>query len=70
MAQCHAAGYTNPASQHGYGRRARQALEDTREGIAAILGADREKAQANIARVSTIVLRQRRLGGDSGWGVW
>jgi cysteine desulfurase len=40
MAECYAAGYANPASQHQVGRRARQALEDAREGIAAILGAD------------------------------
>ncbi len=40
MAECYAAGYANPASQHRAGRRARQALEDAREGIAAILGAD------------------------------
>src|SRR5260370_6295825 len=31
--------YGNPASAHGAGRRARQALEDTRERAAALLGA-------------------------------
>src|SRR6185312_1174380 len=40
MAACYAAGYANPASQHRAGRRARQALEDAREGIAAMLGAE------------------------------
>ena len=40
MAGCHAAGYANPASQHQPGQRARKILEDARERIAAILGAD------------------------------
>ena len=40
MAECLAAGYANPASGHGPGRRARQVLEDAREAVAAILGAD------------------------------
>src|SRR5258708_40263694 len=31
--------YGNPASAHGAGRRARQALEDARERVAALLGA-------------------------------
>lgn len=30
----------NPSSQHAFGRRARQALEDAREGIARLVGAD------------------------------
>lgn len=38
--RCHAAGYANPASQHQPGQKARKVLEDTRERIAAILGAD------------------------------
>lgn len=33
------AGYANPASQHQPGRRARRKLEETRDGIAEILGA-------------------------------
>jgi len=45
MAECHAAGYANPASQHRAGRRARQVLEDAREGIAALLGADLTSAK-------------------------
>ncbi|MHC4177943.1 MAG: cysteine desulfurase family protein [Planctomycetota bacterium] len=40
MARCYAEGYANPASQHGPGQRARKALEDARERIAQILGAD------------------------------
>lgn len=32
--------FANPGSQHGYGRTARNVLEDSREQIAAILGAD------------------------------
>jgi cysteine desulfurase len=39
MRECDAAGLANPASQHEAGRRARQALETAREGIAEILGA-------------------------------
>lgn len=45
MAVCHAAGYANPASQHQWGRKARQVLEDAREGIARLLGVDLESAQ-------------------------
>ena len=40
MARCHARGYANPASQHRPGQWARRALNDAREKIAAILGAD------------------------------
>jgi cysteine desulfurase len=40
MMECCAAGYANPASQHSAGRRARQRLEEAREEIARILGAD------------------------------
>jgi cysteine desulfurase len=40
MAECQAAGFANPESQHQHGRRARRMLEDAREGIAAILGVD------------------------------
>jgi len=39
MAKCQAAGYGNPSSVHNPGRRARQALEDARDAIAALLGA-------------------------------
>lgn len=42
MSQCLAAGYANPASQHRAGRRARQVLEEAREGIGRLLGADLE----------------------------
>jgi cysteine desulfurase len=40
MAECQSAAFANPESQHRLGRRARRALEDAREGIAEILGAD------------------------------
>lgn len=40
MARCHARHYANPASQHRPGQRARRALDDAREKIAEILGAD------------------------------
>ncbi len=38
IAQCYAAGYANPASQHQPGQQARRLLEDARGRIAAILG--------------------------------
>lgn len=40
LAAAQAAGYANPASQHAPGRQARHALEEAREGIAALLGVD------------------------------
>ena len=40
MTRCHAQGYANPASQHRPGQQARRLLEDAREPIAEILGAD------------------------------
>ena len=45
MDRCHAEGYANPASQHRLGQRARKVLEDAREQIAEILGADPSGAQ-------------------------
>ena len=44
MAECHARGYANPASQHKPGQIARKRLEDARDQIARILGADRSGA--------------------------
>lgn len=38
--ECHRAGYANPSSQHDAGRRARRRLEQAREGLAALLGAN------------------------------
>ncbi|HYW80324.1 MAG TPA: aminotransferase class V-fold PLP-dependent enzyme, partial [Thermoguttaceae bacterium] len=38
--RCHRAGYVNPASQHQPGQRAKKVLEDARERIALILGAN------------------------------
>jgi cysteine desulfurase len=40
MARCYAAGYANPASQHQPGQRARRVLEDARQRVAELLGAD------------------------------
>lgn len=40
MAQANAAAYANPASQHAEGRHARRTLEDAREEISRLLGAD------------------------------
>src|SRR5437879_4316199 len=40
MAQAEAVGLANPASQHAAGRRAHHALQDAREEIARLLGAD------------------------------
>lgn len=43
MAECYAAGYLNPASQHSEGRRARNMLEQARDGIGTILGAQLQR---------------------------
>jgi cysteine desulfurase len=40
MDRCYAEGYANPASQHRPGQRARKVLEDARERIAELLGAE------------------------------
>jgi cysteine desulfurase len=40
MVRCYAAGYANPASQHQPGQQARRILEDARQRVAEILGAD------------------------------
>ncbi len=40
MAECYLQAYGNAASSHRFGRRARQVLEDARDGIGRILGAD------------------------------
>ena len=40
IARCWSDGHANPASQHRPGQQARRVLEDAREGVAAILGAD------------------------------
>ena len=40
MARCYAAGYANPASQHQPGQQARRILENARQRVAEILGAD------------------------------
>ncbi|HUY33341.1 MAG TPA: cysteine desulfurase family protein [Pirellulales bacterium] len=47
MARCQTQGPANPASQHWAGRRARQALEDAREGVGRLLGADLASAHAD-----------------------
>ncbi len=40
IAQCYLSGYGNAASSHQFGRRARQVLEEAREGIGQLVGAD------------------------------
>jgi cysteine desulfurase len=40
LSQAYTEGYANPASQHQLGQRARRVLEETREEIGALLGAD------------------------------
>ncbi len=40
MAECQRTAFANPESQHQLGRHARRMLEDARDGIARILGAD------------------------------
>jgi len=45
MEECRRAAWANPSSQHAAGRRARRVLEDAREGIARILGADIASSQ-------------------------
>ena len=40
IVECHRQGYSNPASQHASGRQARRVLEDAREEIGRLLGAD------------------------------
>ena len=47
MAECYLAGYGNAASSHQHGRRARQVLEDAREGIGRLVGADMTGVQAD-----------------------
>jgi cysteine desulfurase len=40
MAECYRRGYGNPSSQHAIGRQARRLVENARESIAALLGAN------------------------------
>jgi cysteine desulfurase len=40
MTECYARGHGNPASQHATGRHARRLVEDAREAIASLLGAN------------------------------
>ena len=40
MVRCYAAGYANPASQHQPGQQSRRVLEEARQRVAEILGAD------------------------------
>ncbi len=47
IVECYQSGYGNPASQHLVGRRARKRLEEARDGIGAILGANRQSVQAD-----------------------
>ena len=40
MQECYLAGFANSASQHSFGRKARRIVEDARDQIAALLGAE------------------------------
>jgi len=40
MAECYRQGHANPASQHQLGQKARRVLEEAREAVAELLGAD------------------------------
>lgn len=47
MADCYAAGLANPASVHHAGRESRRVVQDAREGIARLLGADASTSAAD-----------------------
>jgi cysteine desulfurase len=47
MGECFLAGFGNPSSSHRRGRMARQVLEDAREGIGRLVGADTTGLQAD-----------------------
>jgi cysteine desulfurase len=47
MADCYSAGYGNASSAHRRGRRARQVLEEARDGVGRIVGADTTGMQAD-----------------------
>jgi cysteine desulfurase len=47
MRACYAEPYLNPASQHEFGRRARRRLEDARERIGELVGADLKSRDAD-----------------------
>jgi len=47
MARCYAEGYANPASQHRPGQRARRVLDDAREAIADVVGANLSSSPAD-----------------------
>jgi len=47
MARCQAEIFGNPASQHMAGRRARRVLEEARDGIGRLLGADLDRFEAD-----------------------
>ena len=73
VARCYSEGLANPASQHRPGQRARRVLEDAREAVAEILGADLSGSPADrlvftsggTEANSTAVLGIARAGGRS-----
>ena len=80
MARCYAAGYANPASQHQPGQRSRRVLEDARQRIAEILGADLNRhkpdrlvftsggTEANNLAIFGIAPRKAESGSSKGEG--
>ena len=75
MDRCYAEGYANPASQHREGQRARKVLEDTRERIARILGADPTGTRAdrliftsNATEANNLAILGIARSGDPGPG--
>lgn len=58
--------YGNPASSHWAGRRARQALEDSRECVASLLGADPDEVVFTSGATEANNLALFGLAGDGG----
>jgi cysteine desulfurase len=59
--------FGNPSSAHGSGRRARQALEDARDQVAALVGADRSHVvfTSGGTEANNLVLRHAQTSGIS-----
>src|SRR5437870_4119190 len=64
MSRCWREAFGNPASAHHAGRRARQALEDARERIAAALGAHPDEVVFTSGATEANNLALNGLSGD------